>query len=338
MDPVTDVRQISRIAYGFMASQALFSALELGVFTHLSKAEKTLEQLAGDTGVAANRLQTLLAALLSVGLLTRDGESYANAPACETFLVRGAPADYGEYLRVVNGHFVYPAWGKMKAGLRGESAFKDKGFYEGMIYESGLDAASFSKAQHDGSMGPAALLTKRLDLTGYGRLLDVAGGSGAFTITLCRKNPALQATILDFPETLDTAKGYAADADLSGRIGHLSGNALTTDWPGGQDVVLMSYLWSVVGGDDYQNLARRAHAALNPGGMVIVHDFMAAEDFTGPPIAVWHLLGSMMDNPDAVCLTPSFVADVLTPAGFSDGESSELIPGITSMVTARKAP
>ena len=114
-------------------------------------------------------------------------------------------------------------------------------------------------------MGPASLLAKRIDLGDCGRLLDVGGGSGAFTIALCRRNPELTATILDFPGTVETARDYAAAAGLAERIGHLGGNALTTDWPGGQDVVLMSYLWSAVGRDDIANLAGRAFEAPGPG-------------------------------------------------------------------------
>lgn len=336
MDPLTDVRQISRIAYGYMASQALFSALEFGLFTSLSGLSKSLETLAGDTGIAANRLESLLAALVSLGLLVKDGGRFANAPASETYLVRGAPGDYGEYLRVVNGRMFYNGFTKLEPALRGERAFSDKGFYDGVFYQANLDAADFSRAQHDGSMGPASLLAKRIGLGDCGRLLDVGGGSGAFTIALCQKNPGLASTILDFPGTVETAREYAAAAGLSERIGHLSGNALTTEWPGGQDVVLMSYLWSAVGRDDIANLAGRAHRSLKPGGRVLIHDFMATEAGDGPPIAVWHLLGSIIDNPQAVCLTAGFVSGILTEAGFTGAEASELLPGITSVVSAKK--
>ncbi|MEE8433495.1 MAG: methyltransferase [bacterium] len=336
MEPLTDVRQISRIAYGYMASQALFTALEFGLFTSLSGKSNSLQGLAGDTGIAANRLESLLAALVSLGLLVKEGGRFANAPASETYLVRGAPGDYGEYLRVVNGRMFYSGFAKLEPALRGERAFSDKGFYDGVFYQANLDAADFSKAQHDGSMGPATLLAKRFDLSDCGRLLDVGGGSGAFTIALCRRNPELTSTILDFPATVETAREYVAAAGLPERIGHLSGNALTTDWPGGQDVVLMSYLWSAVGRDDIANLARRAHEALKPGGRVLVHDFMAAKTGDGPPIAVWHLLGSIIDNPEAVCLTAEFVSGILDEAGFTGMDASELLPGITTVVTARK--
>jgi hypothetical protein len=94
------------------------------------------------------------------------------------------------------------------------------------------------------------------------RLLDVAGGSGAYSLAFCAANSRLTATILDFPQTIDTARRYAQEAGLGARIAHLGGNAITTAWPTGHDVVLMSYLWSAVGDDDVRILAQRAIDAL----------------------------------------------------------------------------
>ena len=61
--PLTDVRQISRIAYGFFASKALFAALNLNLFGHLAAGAQPLARLVEVTGVAENRLATLLTAL-----------------------------------------------------------------------------------------------------------------------------------------------------------------------------------------------------------------------------------------------------------------------------------
>ena len=54
--------EISRIAFGFMASKALFAGLHLDVFTRLNKAPRTIAQIAEETGVPANRVTTLLTA------------------------------------------------------------------------------------------------------------------------------------------------------------------------------------------------------------------------------------------------------------------------------------
>ena len=65
---------------------------------------------------------------------------------------------------------------------------------------------------------------------------------------------------------------------------HLGGNAISTEWPTGHDVILMSYLWSAVGDYDVRVLARRAIDALSPGGLVLVHDFMVDDAHEGPPV------------------------------------------------------
>ncbi len=69
---VTRRRDLSDIAYGFMASKALFAALELDLFTHLADGPRTPAELSAATGVDPNRLQTLLHALAGLGLVVAD--------------------------------------------------------------------------------------------------------------------------------------------------------------------------------------------------------------------------------------------------------------------------
>ena len=283
---VEEVREISAITYGFMASKALFAALEFDVFTHIAGGADSLPVLAKATGIAENRLVTLLTALKSLGLMAEREGHFTNAPATARYLVAGAAGDFRDYVSLVNGAFGYESFRHLGAALRGERVFRDKGFYEGLIYDAGIGGESFSSAQHTGSLGPARLMAKRVDLSKSRRLLDVAGGSGAYSLAFCAANSQLAATILDFPQTVDTARRYAQKAGLAARIAHLAGNAITTDWPTGHDVILMSYLWSAVGDNDVRVLAGRAMDALPPGGLVLVHDFLVDDAHEGPPFAV----------------------------------------------------
>ena len=84
-EPLTQVRQISHIAYGFMASRALFAALKIGLFEHISSGVQTLEALCAATGVAEHRLKTLMAVLVSLGLVVREEDQFTNAPATERY-------------------------------------------------------------------------------------------------------------------------------------------------------------------------------------------------------------------------------------------------------------
>jgi 2-hydroxy-4-(methylsulfanyl)butanoate S-methyltransferase len=70
--------------------------------------------------------------------------------------------------------------------------------------------------------------------------------------------------------------------------------------------------------------------------LLLVHDFLVDDNRQGPPFAAWYLLASILDNPDAVCLTPSYVESVLREAGFKIGRTETMLPGITMLITASK--
>jgi cyclopropane fatty-acyl-phospholipid synthase-like methyltransferase len=179
-------------------------------------------------------------------------------------------------------------------------------------------------------------MAKRVELGGRKQLLDVGGGSGAYTLAFCTANSQLKATILDFPQTVETARKYVRQSGLTDRVAHLAGKAITTDWPKGHDVILMSYVWSAVGGDDVAVLARRAFDALPPGGLVLVHDFMVDNTRERPPFAAWYLLQSVLDNPNAVCLTPEYMEGALKRVGFKVEGTEVMLPGITMLTRALK--
>ena len=272
--PIEDVRDISAITYGFMASKALFSALEFDIFTRIAEGANSTSALAKVTGIAENRLLALLASLKSLGLISETDGRLINAPATSRYLVAGAPGDFRDYVQFVNGAAGYESFRHLDKALRGERVFPDKGWYEGFVYDSGIGGERFSSAQHMGSLGPARLMAKRVDLKDRRKLLDAGGGSGAYSIAFCNANP---------------------------------------------------------------QLSRRAADALPTGGLLLVHDFMVDNARDGPRFAAWYLLGSILDNPSAVCLTPAYVENVLRDSGFTIENTETMLPGITMLTKAVKA-
>src|ERR1051326_7494804 len=82
------ISSISAIAYGFMGSQALFAALELGLFTTLSEQPYGLVALAEKLQAPQGPLSVLLSTCVALKLLRWDGQHYLNSPAAQRFLVR----------------------------------------------------------------------------------------------------------------------------------------------------------------------------------------------------------------------------------------------------------
>ena len=333
--PITDVRDISRIAYGFMGSKALFSALNIDLFTRLAKGSKTMEVLVQETGVAANRLRTLLAALTAIGLVARQGSTYRNAPASERYLVRGVPAYFGEYYRFQIDRQIYPALAHLDAGIAGDTQRLAFDSLAGLTGDP-EEADAFTRAQHAGSMGPAVMLARNIDLTGAKRLLDVGGGSGAFSIALCQRNPELRGTVLDFPNVIDVAQRFVAEAKLAHRIDYIRADAVNGAWPSGQDLILMSYLLSAVAEDSIPHLLRKAWQALQPGGRLLIHDFMLDDDETGPALAALWFLQYLSGRTDGVSFSAATLAEQLRDSGYESTANQVVIPEITKLVVCVK--
>ena len=334
MRAVTQRRELSSIAYGFMASKALFTALGLDLFTRLAAGARTPAELSDETGIAAHRLQTLLHALSAVGLIVADGPGYTNAPACQRYLVRGAPDDFGEYFRLQVGQQIYPALAHLDAGLAGTGAAFDT---LADLLSQPDEAHTFIAAQHAGSHAAAEVLAKRTPLGRARTLLDVGGGSGAFSIALCTRNAGLTATVLDFPAVVDLARAYRDEAGLGGRIALLAGDAVHTPWPDGQDVVLMSYLLSALGDAEIDVVLAKAQACLAPGGILLVHDFMLHDDAPGPAFAALWFLQYLVGRGDGISFSAEDLSQRLRAHGFTPAASEVLIPETTKTILARKA-
>ncbi len=280
-------------------------------------------------------MEALLTALCGLGLVVAKEARYSNAPACEEYLVPGRKAYFGDYFRLQTDRLIFPAFAHLTELLqRGRTPAAWRRYDE--LMRDPREAEQFSHGQHHGSLGPATALAKKLDLSGRGALLDVGGGSGAFTIALCKRNPALRATLLDYEGALSVARGYVAKAELSDRVGYFPGNALRIQWPAGHDTILMSYLLSAVDGECIDPLIESAFAALPAGGMLVVHDFMADDDRCGPPDAALWFLTCLFNAPGAIVLTPGALERRFREAAFVDVSVWELIPGLTRVAQARK--
>ena len=330
MAVLTRAEEISDIAFGFMGSKALFAALHNKVFTHLSKGPMTAEELAEVTALDPERSQTLLTAVAALGLVSVEEGRYANSPAAETFLVKGAKYDFGDYLRLQVDRQMYRLLDQIEMALVDELPDEATGSYA-QWFSDPEQARLDSESQHAGSLGPARGLVKKLDLSKTKRLLDVGGGTGAYSITLCRAFPDLEATVIDFPNVAKLGRRYVAEAGLGDRITYVDGNALETAWPREQGAILMSYLFSGVPDHEHERLIADAYDHLLPGGLLLIHDFMVHADRTGPKnAALWQLQHTAF-TPQARSLDDAWIAERMVEAGFEAVSVDPMIPDMTML-------
>ncbi len=335
INSVKTAEEVSSIAFGFMASKAMFAGLHLDLFTHLASGAKTSKELSKAVGVPTNRIVTLMTALNGIGLVDQDGDLYLNSPGAEAFLSRTSKYEFGDYLRFQIDQQMYPFLGQLNEVLDGSLSSDAVDSYQHWMSDPD-QAALYSNAQHAGSLGPGRTIARTVDLSGAKSLLDVGGGTGAMTIRLLEANPDLTSTIIDFPNVSEIGWGFITDANMTNRVRYIPSNALTVEWPTEQDAILMSYLFSGIPGEEVPRLVQYAYDCLAPGGKLLVHDFMVEDDRTGPVLAALWQLQHMAFTPDAHSVTAGWLKAEMEKVGFVDIQDDQTIPGLTHLVHACK--
>lgn len=327
--------ELSRVAFGFMASKALFGALHIDLFSRLAEGINSIDSLAAATKVPRNRILTLVTALTSIGALKFENGVYSNSPAAEQFMVKGARYDFGDYLRYQIDKQMYPFMQQLNDVLDGTQDPESVDSYAHWMSDA-EQATLYSESQHSGSLGPGRTLARTVDLSKAKSLLDVGGGTGAMTISLCNAYPELHSTIIDFPNVAEIGWRFIAEADLINRVRYVPRNALESQWPTEQDAVLMSYLLSGVPGAKIGDLLQWSLESLEPGGVLMIHDFMIEKDRRGPTLAALWQLQHMAFTPEAQSISTFWLSDTLKEKGFEVESVGDLIPSMTKLIVARK--
>ena len=336
VDPATlrpdhNITAVSSVAYGFMGSQALFAALEVGLFTELAVGPASLDELAGRLGIERRVLLALLEACMATELLTRDGGRYRNSAAADRYLVRHARGYVGDYYLRQIAATLYAQVPYARAVVRGEARSQT---YAGFL-DDPARVEEFIRGQHAGSSGPAYLLAKTQDLAGFSCLLDLGGGSGAFSIEMARRH-GLSAIVVDHPSVVNVARTIVDEAGFGNKVLCVAGDVVAGPWPAGADLILLSYVVSSYDPETLRDLLARACAYLPPRGGLIIHDFALHGDRPGPRnAALWYFTNlaiSATTHPHTV----EGITRAMTDAGFVEVASRPHVPGITFAFTGRR--
>uniref|UniRef100_A0A7S4VLU3 O-methyltransferase domain-containing protein n=1 Tax=Alexandrium monilatum TaxID=311494 RepID=A0A7S4VLU3_9DINO len=334
---------IDSVAYGFMASQALFAGLELGVFDHIAAAGEAglgAAAIGKACGVEAPRMQTLLTALTAVKCLKRGSDGlYTLSPNTAQYMVTSSRHFYGDYLRLQIGRQFYHRMGALPDVMTSGKAPS----YASWFSDPEV-AKTYTDAQHNGSVATAKyLVKKKLQLGNISSMLDVGGGSGAFSYVFVGATPGLRSTVLELPEVCRTGEGIKAKQpeDVRERVNFVELDASSPQWPVNEtayDVVLMSYISGSVPESIIGSLYANAMKALKPGGRLLVHDFMVNDSLDGPALGALWGLQHVTVNADGLGLCPKEIIDRMAAAGFnaSKCETLEMIHGMTKLIVGHK--
>ena len=115
-------------------------------------------------------------------------------------------------------------------------------------------------------------LEKGTDWSGVKTYLDVGGGDASIGCALVGKFDQLQATVFNLPASAELARARIAREKLASRVKVVEGNFLENELPKGFDRVVFSRVLADWDPAVCQMLLKKARAALNPGGTLVISE------------------------------------------------------------------
>jgi SAM-dependent methyltransferase len=319
--------------FAFQRSAALKTAIDLEVFTIIDGGARTPAAIAKQSNAAERGIRILCDYLTIIGLLAKTGDTYGLSPESAAFLSKRSPA----YLGTTAGFLLRP---EMKQNFDDLTATVRRGGVApagNTVADDNPIWIEFARAMVPMVM-PAAHAIAGLVGADSGaplKVLDIAAGHGMFGITLAQRNPRAEIVAVDWEAVLSVARENAGAAGVQDRYRTLAGDAFKVDFGGPYDVALVTNFLHHFDPATCTNFLRKVHAALKPGGRVVVLEFVPNPDRISPPMPAAFSLTMLAGTPSGDAYTLAELQQQLGGAGFG-AASAHGLPTPGTILVAQK--
>ncbi|MFN8392751.1 MAG: methyltransferase [Bdellovibrionota bacterium] len=320
---------IMQVGLGFWASKVLLSAVELGLFTHLSSGPLTGEEIGRRLKLHPRGIWDFLDALVALKFLDRDGSGkggkYRNTPETALFLDRGSPHYIGGILEMANAR-LYRFWGGLTEGLQtgqpqNETAHGEEQVFD-VLYSDPAKLEQFLAAMAGISKGNFRSFADKFDFSRYQTLCDVGGATGQLAIAVANRHPHMHCISFDLPVVEPIAERVIRAAGVSDRVTTARGSFFEDPLPRA-DVITMGMIlhdWNL---QKKKFLIQAAYDALPPGGALVAIENIIDDERRENAFGILMSLNMLIEFGEAFDFTGSDFSDWCKEAGF---QRTQIIP------------
>ena len=258
-----------------LLSRTVLSGSRLGVFDALAPGPLTAAEVAVRCGTDARATAKLLFGLAGARYLREEDGRYALTPMARTWMLSSAPRSLHDAIlhRGLDTALMEHAETFLRTGVPTD-------FHAKLTPE---EWRVYQRGQRAHALWSAPEVARRVPVpSGASTLLDIGGAHGHYAAALCRRHPALRATVLDLPDAVEEGQALAARESLPHPIAYRAGDARSADLgEGAWDVVFLGNLVHHFDEATNRALMSRIARALTPGGTVTVLEIMRSPSAAG---------------------------------------------------------
>jgi len=328
--------KIMQLGLGFWGSKTLLSAVELGLFSILSGAPTTAEDLRKKLGLHSRSAVDFFDALVALGMLTRKDGLYANTPEADLFLDRKKPSYVGGLLEMANAR-LYPFWAKLTDGLKTGKPQNEIAGGEDLfaaLYAEPARLKQFLSAMTGISMGAGKAAAVAFPWKNYKSFIDVGCAQGGFTAQVALAHPHLTGGGFDLPKVRPIFEEYMKSFRLQDQMTFYPGSFFDDPLPKA-DVIVMGHIlhdWDLA---EKRMLIKKAYDALPSGGAYIAYEAIIDDERKQNAFGLLMSLNMLIETQGGFDFTGANCQGWMKEAGFKDTRVVPLV-GPDSMVIGIK--
>jgi len=329
--------RIEQVAFGFMASKVLFSAIELGLFTELAKESMDAVEIQKRCGLHPRGVRDFLDTLAAVGMLERRGEVYSNTSETDFYLDRAKPTYIGNYVEISSLR-EYQLFDKVSEALRtgepqNEIKSEDEDWVDAM-YRTPERLRFFLRGMTGHSLPSAMAIARKFPWEKYRTFADIGTAEGCLPVQVAMAHPHLMGEGFDLPTVRPFFEEYVASFRLQDRIKFRIGDFFKDSLPAA-DILVMGMIlhdWNL---DMKMTLLKKAHDVIPRGGALIVYDHVIDDERRKNVNGLLMSLLMLVETQGGFDYTGEDCCKWMREAGFSETHVEQLT-GVESMVVGIK--
>ena len=258
----------------------MFAAVSIGVFDRLSAGPAAAHQFRKPEE-DPDSFDRFLDACVSLGLLEKQGEAYANSPVAGTYLCRDSPNTLTGYINYSND-VLWHIWAHLEDGIReGTNRWKQTFNLDGPLFSAYYSTEErkreFLRGMHGYGRISSPGIAAAFDLSRFRRIVDLGGATGHLPVAILERYPAMEAAVFDLPQVIASAREFTQGT----RVELIPGDFFTDELPPA-DLYSLGRILHDWGDDKVRLLVARIYEALPKGGGLLIAERLLHDDLLGP--------------------------------------------------------
>jgi C-methyltransferase len=275
-EPGLSPEPVLQMIQGLQVSAILQAAVRLRVFDLIADGRDRSSSIAAAADADERGVRILMDALAALGLVEAADGRYSLSPLADAFLVSSRRTYIGGAAEILAGGWAWTGYARLADAVRAGGTVLDR-----HAETPGHEFWEVFAPSSVGLAAPAAQgLAEILREWAAGRerleILDVACGSGLFSLTLAAAHPQARVTLADWPNVLERTRDNVERMGLADRVGYRPGDIFQDPLGGPYDLIVASHIFHHFSEPRCRDLLDRLARALAPDGRLAIHDFMPA--------------------------------------------------------------